>query len=64
MYGFSLENDRFHKSLGKRDLAESQKCHLKLTSVWKAKSKMYEFPQENARFHLTLGTADLAESQK
>ena len=25
MYGFPQENDRFHESLGKRDLAESQK---------------------------------------
>ena len=25
MNGFSWENDRFHESLGKRDLAESQK---------------------------------------
>ena len=25
MYGFTRENDRFHESLGKRDLAESQK---------------------------------------
>ena len=25
MYGFTWENDRFHESLGKRDLEDSQK---------------------------------------
>ena len=37
MYGCPLENDGFHVSLGAWDLAESQKRHLKLTSVWRAK---------------------------
>ena len=37
MYGFPKENDRFHVSLGARDLAQSQKLHLKLTSVWRAR---------------------------
>ena len=36
MYGFPKENKRFHVTLGATDLAESQKLHLKLTSVWKA----------------------------
>ena len=37
MYGFPKENGRIHVTLGTADLAESQKWHLKLTSVWKAK---------------------------
>ena len=37
MYGFTWENHRFHESLGTTDLEDSQKWHLKLTSVWKAK---------------------------
>ena len=37
MYGFTWENDRFHVSLGARDLGDSQKQHLKLTSVRRAK---------------------------
>ena len=36
MYGFP-EDNRFHVSLGATDLAESQKSHSKLTSIWRAK---------------------------
>ena len=76
----SIGKNRFHVSLGAMDLGDSQKWHLKLTSVWKAKcmdflkrmikvdlsmkSKMYGFPWANDRFHVTLGMTDLAGSQK
>ena len=36
MYGFPSETNRFPVSLGATDLADSQKWHLKLTSVWRA----------------------------
>ena len=37
MYGLPWGNNSFHESLGATDLADSQKRHLKLTSVWRIK---------------------------
>ena len=44
MYGFLWENERFHVSLGASDLADSQKSHLKLNAIWRA--RCIDFPKK------------------
>ena len=41
MFAFLSDNDRFHVCLGAVDLAHSQKCHLKLISVWRVRCKEF-----------------------